>query len=50
VGGRVAGMHGYDVSAPSARAAIASDEPIPEDVRALTDVAHVVRDKLGLAA
>ena len=50
VGGRVAGMHGYDVSAPSARAAIASDEPIPDDVRALTDVAHVVREKLGLAA
>ncbi len=49
VGGRVAAMHGYDVGAPSARAAIASDRPLPDAVRSITDVASVVRERLGLA-
>lgn len=50
VGGRVAGMHGYDVETASACAALASDRPIPEDVRGITGVAGIVRERLGLAA
>jgi hypothetical protein len=48
VGGAVRGMHGYDVDSPSARAAIASDRPIPEGLGALTDVAGWIRSLLGL--
>ncbi|MBS2023735.1 MAG: alkaline phosphatase family protein [Deltaproteobacteria bacterium] len=50
VGGRARGMHGYDLDARSARAAIASDAPLPEDLRALTDLAPLVSRALGLAA
>ena len=50
VGGRVAGMHGYDVRCTSARAALASDQPVPPHVRAITDVASIVRERLGLDA
>ncbi|MFY0580624.1 alkaline phosphatase family protein [Cystobacter fuscus] len=48
VGGAVRGMHGYDVDCHSARAAIASDRPIPAGVGALTDVATWIRSLLGL--
>lgn len=50
VGGSVRGMHGYDVSTPSARAALASDHPIPDDVIEIADVASHVRKGLGLAS
>jgi hypothetical protein len=49
VGGAVRGMHGYDVDSPSALAAVASDTPIPETCRALTDLAPWVRSLLGLS-
>lgn len=49
VGGRVAGMHGYDVGDDSARAALASDEAIPERCASLADVAGIIRSRLGLA-
>ena len=49
VGGRVAGMHGYDVRCTSARAALASDRPLPAHVRGITDVASIVRERLGLS-
>ncbi|WP_375770455.1 alkaline phosphatase family protein [Archangium gephyra] len=49
VGGAMRGMHGYDVDSPSAFAAVASDTPIPETCRALTDVAPWVRSLLGLS-
>ncbi|WP_437960430.1 alkaline phosphatase family protein [Sorangium sp. So ce119] len=50
VGGRVNGMHGYDLGTPSSRAALASDAPLPEGVSAIADVAPLVRRRLGLAA
>ncbi|WP_324993043.1 alkaline phosphatase family protein [Hyalangium sp.] len=50
VGGAMRGMHGYDVDSPSALAAIASDTPIPEGCRSLTDVAPWVRSLLGVTA
>jgi hypothetical protein len=50
VGGAMRGMHGYDVDSPSALAAIASDRPIPEQCRSLTDVAPWVRSLLGVSA
>ncbi len=50
VGGAMRGMHGYDVDSPSAFAAIASDSPIPEHCRSLTDVAPWVRSLLGVSA
>src|SRR4029434_5340572 len=43
LGGRVAGMHGYDLTSSSCRAALASDVPIPEDCRAIVSIAPVVR-------
>jgi hypothetical protein len=48
VGGRLAGMHGYDLSSSSARAALLSDQDLPVACRSLTDVAAIVRDRLGL--
>jgi hypothetical protein len=50
VGGAMCGMHGYDVDSPSAHAAIASDTPIPEGCRSLTDVAPWIRSLLGVNA
>jgi hypothetical protein len=50
VGGRVNGMHGYDLGTPSASAALASDAPIPEGVASIADVAPLVRRRLGLGA
>lgn len=49
LGGRVRGMHGYDVSAPSAFAALASDDEAALGAEALTDVAGIVRARLGLS-
>jgi hypothetical protein len=43
LGGAVRGMHGYDVGAPSARAALASDRPLPDGATSLADVASMVR-------
>ncbi len=50
LGGAAAGMHGYGLASPSCFAALASDCPLPGDVRSLTDVAPLVRAALGLPA
>lgn len=50
VGGRVRGMHGYDVGSRSARAALASDAEIPEGCSNIADLAAIIRDRLGVAA
>ncbi len=39
MGGVVSGMHGYDVTSVSARAALASDAPIPPEVTRLSHIA-----------
>jgi len=49
VGGRVHGMHGYDLETGSSRAALASDAPISPECTSITSVARVVRDRLGLS-
>jgi hypothetical protein len=43
LGGAVRGMHGYDLGAPSARAALASDRPLPDAATSIADVAGMVR-------
>jgi hypothetical protein len=48
VGGSIRGMHGYDLTAGSARAALASDRPIPEGIVEIADIAGAVRERLGL--
>lgn len=48
LGGKVQGMHGYDIDSSCARAALASDVPIPEKIEAISDVAQVVRTQLNL--
>jgi hypothetical protein len=48
VGGSIRGMHGYDLSTGSARAALASDRPIPKDIVEIADIAGAVRERLGL--
>lgn len=50
VGGRVRGMHGYDVSSASACAALASDTELPEGCSKIADLAGVIRERLGVAA
>jgi hypothetical protein len=50
LGGRVRGMHGYDVGASSAFAGLASDDPAVLGATALTDVAGIVRERLSLPA
>ncbi|WP_437681785.1 alkaline phosphatase family protein [Sorangium sp. So ce131] len=50
VGGRVNGMHGYDLGTPSSRAALASDAPLPAEVTSIAGVAPLVRQRLGLGA
>lgn len=50
LGGRVAGMHGYDLGTRSSRAALATDDPDAAACQAITDVAGVVRRRLQLAA
>ena len=49
VGGRVAGMHGYDPRSSSASAAIASDAPLPQGCASLRDLAPLVVSALGIA-
>ncbi len=48
VGGKARGMHGYDVSSGSARAALASSSPLPDELSSLTDLAPLVLRGLGL--
>lgn len=50
LGGTVRGMHGYDTSCTSARAALASDHAIPETLGSTADVAGHIRTTLGLAS
>lgn len=50
LGGRVNGMHGYDLGTPSSRAAFASDAPIPAGTTSIADVAGLVRQRLGIRA
>ncbi len=49
LGGKIAGMHGYDVDSSCAKAGLASDVPISEAVTGIDSIAGVVRQKLGLA-
>jgi predicted AlkP superfamily pyrophosphatase or phosphodiesterase len=48
VGGVPRGMHGYDTTSASSRAALLSDAPLPERCAALVDVAGAVRGALGI--
>lgn len=48
-GGRVRGMHGYDLGSPSSKAAVASDVALPEGVQGLADLAPLICRTLGLA-
>lgn len=48
LGGRPDGMHGYDIDSPSAKAAVASDQPLPRGCDCLTSIAGIVREQLGL--
>jgi hypothetical protein len=48
VGGRAAGMHGYDLGTPSTFAALASDDPAALSCASLTDIGGLVRERLGL--
>ncbi len=50
LGGAARGMHGYSVHAASARAALASDHPLPSECQSLTGLAPLVRSTLGLGA
>lgn len=49
VGGRARGMHGYDLGAPSARAALASDAPLGSVGDELASVAPFIRERLGIS-
>lgn len=49
VGGRVRGMHGYDLGTPSSFAALASDDPRALRCASLSDIGGIVRERLGLA-
>ncbi|HRI62641.1 MAG TPA: alkaline phosphatase family protein [Polyangium sp.] len=48
VGGKARGMHGYDVGTQSSLAALASNDDAVSKCNALTDVAAVIRKRLGL--
>ncbi len=48
LGGRVAGMHGYDTTCSCSLAALASDSPIDDDVKGINDIASIVRKQLDL--
>ena len=48
LGGRVAGMHGYDTGCACAKAALASDCPVDDNVKGIDDIAGVVRERLSL--
>lgn len=49
VGGRVRGMHGYDLGARSCGAALATDLDLPSPPARLEDAAGVVRSAMGLS-
>lgn len=46
LGGRVAGMHGYDTGCACTKAAIASDRPINEGVVAIDNISNIVKESL----
>ncbi len=48
LGGRVAGMHGYDTGCSCSKAALASDCPIDDNVTGIDDIASIVRNRLEL--
>jgi hypothetical protein len=48
LGGRVAGMHGYDTTCSCSKAALVSDNPIDDKVTGIDDIAGIVRNHLGL--
>lgn len=48
LGGKMAGMHGYDIDSACAKAALASDSPIDDSVTGIDSIAAVVRKQLGL--
>jgi len=48
LGGRIAGMHGYDVGSSCAKAGLASDQPISDSVTGIDSIAGIVREKLAL--
>jgi len=48
LGGRVAGMHGYDTGCSCSKAALASDQSIEDYVTGIDNIAGVVRAQLGL--
>lgn len=50
LGGAAKGMHGYGLTSPSCFAALASDHPLPDECRSLSDLAPLVRQNLGLPA
>ena len=50
LGGFVKGMHGYDRTSPSARAAVLSDAPIEEELHGLEDIAPWVLRALEIPA
>ncbi|MFO0755113.1 MAG: alkaline phosphatase family protein [Byssovorax sp.] len=50
LGGKVKGMHGYDLGTRSSFAALATDDAGAAEAQAITDIAGVVRSRLGLAA
>ena len=48
LGGRVAGMHGYDTGCSCSKAALVSDCPIDDNVTGIDDIANIVRNRLKL--
>lgn len=48
LGGRVAGMHGYDTGCSCSEAALVSDCPIDDQVMGIDDIAGIVRKRLNL--
>lgn len=48
LGGRLAGMHGYDTGCSCSKAALASDYPIDLKVTGIDHIAEIVRSRLDL--
>ncbi len=48
LGGAAAGMHGYGLESASCFAALASDNPLPDECQSLAGLAPLVRSALGL--
>jgi hypothetical protein len=48
LGGRVAGMHGYDTATACAKAGLASDAPIGDEITSIDKIAGIVRRTLAL--